>query len=351
MVWSWSRRTGRWRAAVYWSLIAALTLALLPGVAVADEEPGDTVPDFSDVPADHPFADEVDWLASSGITAGRTDGSFGVGDPVTRGAMAAFLYRFDGEPDGPFDAPEFDDVPEGSTFETEVAWLASTGITVGRGDGSFGVGDAVTRGAMAAFLYRYEGEPDGPFDALEFDDVPEGSTFETEVAWLASTGITVGRGDGSFGVGDPVTRGAMAAFLFRYDTYQNVGPPGAPDPEPEPAPDPDPDDGIITQLIVRFEDVGGSGFSDAEGIMQVCGVDATDCVARSSGQPDADGTLELDLLSFEDEGPGVASVQWFAIIEGELCSGSTERFDWPPAPLVELTAEISAEGANFCREP
>ena len=35
----------------------------------------------------------------------------------------------------------------------------------------------------------------------DFSDVPTDSTFATEIAWLAASGITQGRGDGTFGWG------------------------------------------------------------------------------------------------------------------------------------------------------
>src|SRR6056297_4173731 len=116
----------------------------------------------------------------------------------------------------------FTDVTVDSTFCVEIAQLAETGITQGRGDGTYGLGDPVTRGAMAAFLYRLAGSPPGPFTPAGFTDVPAGSTFASEIDWLAGTGITQGRGDGTYGVGDPVTRGAMAAFLIRFQTNVEV---------------------------------------------------------------------------------------------------------------------------------
>ena len=205
----------------------ALAATSLGGPVAAAPDPtaavdvGTLAGGFDDVPDEHVFDNEIAWLATTGITQGRGDGTFGVDASVTRGQMAAFLYRYDGEPAGPFDAPDFDDVPSGHVFADAIAWLASTGITQGRQDGTFGSDDAVTRGQMAAFLYRHADEPDGPFDALGFDDVPTGHTFVDEIAWLASTGITEGRGDGTFGVDAPVTRGQMAAFLFRFQGWES----------------------------------------------------------------------------------------------------------------------------------
>jgi S-layer homology domain len=49
---------------------------------------------FSDVPTDHPFFWDIQWLASTGITTGYEDGTFRPEEPVTRQAMAAFLHRY-----------------------------------------------------------------------------------------------------------------------------------------------------------------------------------------------------------------------------------------------------------------
>ncbi len=45
----------------------------------------------NDVPTNHPFFKFVEALAAAGITAGKGPGSYGVDDPITRGEMAVFL--------------------------------------------------------------------------------------------------------------------------------------------------------------------------------------------------------------------------------------------------------------------
>ena len=75
--------------------------------------------------------------------------------------------------------------------------------------------------------------PEGSQTPSGFLDVPDGYVFETESTWLASTGITQGPAGDSFGLNDAVTCGAMAAFLYRYDQYLTEPTP-EPGPEPEP---------------------------------------------------------------------------------------------------------------------
>jgi hypothetical protein len=172
---------------------------------------------FSDVPLTHTFFSDIGWAAETGIAGGFPDGTYRPGAPVARQAMAAFLYRLAGEP--AFDPPAeatFDDVPVTSTFFGEIEWLVAEGIAGGFADGTFRPGQAVARQAMAAFLYRFEGEPAfTPPGVPSFSDVLAGSTFFHEVEWLTDVGIADGFADGTFRPGQAVTRQAMAAFLHR----------------------------------------------------------------------------------------------------------------------------------------
>jgi hypothetical protein len=71
--------------------VAALTLLLVPAVAVGDSGT------FEDVPDDHLFASDIEWLAAEGVTKGcnpsQGNTNFCPEDQVTRGQMAAFMHR------------------------------------------------------------------------------------------------------------------------------------------------------------------------------------------------------------------------------------------------------------------
>ena len=108
----------------------------------------------------------------------------------------------------------------GNTFEYEIAWLATNGITTGYPDGTFRPSAPVLREQMAAFLFRLSGdsEYEAPSES-PFTDVPTTATFYREISWLAERGISTGyaNGDGtrSFGPSQPVLREQMAAFTYR----------------------------------------------------------------------------------------------------------------------------------------
>ncbi len=173
-----------------------------------------------DVWADHDFCDEISWLLRSGITTGYADFTFRPGSVVTRRAMAAFLYRLSGSPPfTPPDPPTFADVAAAEPFAAEIEWLVSAGVTGGYADGTFRPDGSVTRQAMATFLYRLAGEPRGPAprcSSRPFADVAVAHPFCGEIDWLADSGISTGYPGGTFRPTSTVTRQAMAAFLQRF---------------------------------------------------------------------------------------------------------------------------------------
>ena len=187
-------------------------------VSMASEDLAESA-HFKDVPADYPFVNDINWLAQRRITTGYPDGTFRPNGSVERGAMAAFFYRMAGSPQftAP-SAPSFKDVPRDHPFYKEIEWMRARGITTGWSDGTFRPNDAVNRDAMAAFFYRFAGSPAYSAPAVSpFTDVSAGSQFYREIAWLADQRITTGWADGSFRPVQPIERGAMAAFLHRYN--------------------------------------------------------------------------------------------------------------------------------------
>jgi hypothetical protein len=174
---------------------------------------------FDDVSGSNPFCSDITWLVEEAIAEGFVDGGFHPLATISRQALAAFLYRYAGEP--PFlppGTPTFSDVPVSHQFFVEIEWLAMAGITGGFADGGYHPGAPITRQSVAAFLYRTAGEPAFiPPTSPTFDDVPLSHPFFVEIEWLASTGVTTGYPDGGYHPTAPVTRQAFAAFLHRYD--------------------------------------------------------------------------------------------------------------------------------------
>jgi hypothetical protein len=126
--------------------------------------------------------------------------------------------------DGVIRNPRFADVSDPtSQFYTYIEWMASQGISTGTvqpsGKPLYKPVDAVSRQAMALFMYRLSGETFTPPAESTFADVAPGTQFYTAVEWMASRGISLGTpqpsGKPLFKPTDPVSRQAMAAFLYR----------------------------------------------------------------------------------------------------------------------------------------
>jgi hypothetical protein len=188
---------------------------------------------FMDVSMGHPFWEDVEWLYASGIANGFEPGpQFRPAAPVSRQAMAAFLYRMAGSPSFADPASStFADVGASHPFFTEVEWLADTGIstgTPGTPKPRYKPSDPVSRQAMAAFLYRLAGEPTfTPPASSTFGDVGTGHPFFNEVEWLAAEEISTGTPASPkprYKPSTAVSRGAMAAFLHRLDAGPGVDP-------------------------------------------------------------------------------------------------------------------------------
>jgi subtilisin family serine protease len=173
-------------------------------------------PGFPDVPTNHPFYTDIAWAAGEGIAKGYSNGTFQPATNLSRGAMVTYLYRLLGEPAGPFPNPGFPDVPTNHPFYKEIAWAADEDITGGYSDGTFRPGDPVSRQALAVFLWRLEGEPAGLFPDAGYSDVPAGP-FRTAIWWAAYKEITQGFPDGTFKPSNPISRQATAAFLYRFE--------------------------------------------------------------------------------------------------------------------------------------
>lgn len=175
--------------------------------------------EFTDVPDNSPFADEIAWLVREEITTGYPDGTFRPRGKISREAMAAYLYRLAGKPSVDTSIlSDYTDVSPGDQFAVPIAFLANEQITTGYADHTFRPRGKITRQATAAFLWRYTGLHGwGHANPPEYPDVPKSNKFRVDIQWLALEEITTGYPDGKFHPGRKITREAMAAFLYRYN--------------------------------------------------------------------------------------------------------------------------------------
>ena len=113
------------------------------------------------------------------------------------------------------------DVSEDDWFYADAAYLYEKGVMKGTADETFAPGRSVTRGQLAAALYRMAGEPAVTAKAA-FTDVPADYWCAAAITWAAENGVVTGYGDGGFRPADAVQRQELAAMLFRFAVYQGM---------------------------------------------------------------------------------------------------------------------------------
>ena len=128
--------------------------------------PTSTEPHFADVPQGHPFFTAIQWMFESGLSTGSVNPAggkplFRPTDPVARQALASFLHKYEGQPTPTLTEPYFADVPQDHPYFTAIQWMFESGLSTGSinpagGKRLFKSDNAVSRQAMAAFLYRYD---------------------------------------------------------------------------------------------------------------------------------------------------------------------------------------------------
>jgi hypothetical protein len=198
--------------------VVAMVLALLTGIGVQQAAAATACHPYPDVTSSNPHCGNITWLKGQGITK-PADGYYHPLDGVTRGSMTAFLFRLlnPGRNQPACTSRPFPDVPVTSTFCGYIKWAKNSGIAYGYSNGTYGPANPVTRGAMAAYLYRIAnpGKAAKKCTSKPFTDVGVDDTFCAVITWMVTNGITYGVGGGKYGTTLPVTRQAMASFLHR----------------------------------------------------------------------------------------------------------------------------------------
>lgn len=115
----------------------------------------------------------------------------------------------------------FDDIKDYDWAKEAITSLYDKGIINGKEAGKFAPSDSVKREEFAKMVVL-------AFDIMvvpteyDFSDVDENAWYEDYVYALASAGIVNGREDGTFGVGDYITRQEIAVILERIADYKKA---------------------------------------------------------------------------------------------------------------------------------
>ena len=115
----------------------------------------------------------------------------------------------------------FADVPSGSWYYDDVAYVYDTGLMTGLTATAFGPNLSTTRGMIVTILWRMENEPAAKH-GCPFADVRRGSYYEQAIAWASENGIVTGFDAATFAPDRAITREQLAAILFRFAAYRGM---------------------------------------------------------------------------------------------------------------------------------
>lgn len=163
-----------------------------------------SAPEFTDVDEDAWYSEAVDYVFIHGIMDGVTGSEFAPEAEATRAMLVTMLYRLAGEPQAPV-RTGFRDVDSSAWYAEAAAWARAEGVSEGIGDGLFAPGMAVTRGQLAALLYR----------SVTGAEANEGADMDMALLWAVSNGLLQGRGDGGLQPEAVATRAEIAVIFAR----------------------------------------------------------------------------------------------------------------------------------------
>lgn len=193
-------------------LIAAVMTAQMSVPAFAQE--------YSDVPRDHWAYSEIQRSGEIGFMSGMGDGTFGLGQNVTRAQFVSMLVRMFG-----WSASEgtgFSDVAPGDWYYSDVLTASDMGV-LDTTEAYFRPNDNITREEMAVMIIKALGygelAEEIANDGVPFSDVTENKGY---ISLAYEFGIISGRGGSIFDPNGTALREDAAAMMVRcYDKYNS----------------------------------------------------------------------------------------------------------------------------------
>ena len=182
-----------------------------PAAATPAEKAESKAIQVSDVDANAYYYDAVQWAVQKGITSGTSETTFSPDQECTCAQTISLLWRAAGSPASKSQNNPFTDVKESDYYYQPALWAAERGIVPGT---AFHPNEPVTRGQLAAFLYRNAGSP-AVGSKSDFTDVPNDASYAQAVTWVAAQGIASGTGEHTFSPDTVCTRGQIVTFLYR----------------------------------------------------------------------------------------------------------------------------------------
>ena len=200
--------------------LQALNMAFMPCYAKLEGK-------SYDFPGLQWYHDGVAYCLKNGMMTAKSDGTFGIGESVSRGTLAQALWVMAGKPAVEAECA-FADVAEDYGFRTAIIWAADAGIMMGYTATAFAPEEYVTRQQLMTALWRFEKLQEIPVDSEDsdlsgFKDVNSIREYARDAfRWACGAGITTGTGDGRLRPNDPASREQLAMMLYRYSQLPKV---------------------------------------------------------------------------------------------------------------------------------
>jgi len=177
---------------------------------------------YKDVDISQWYHEYVDYVIGKSLMVGYNSDIFGVNDKMTREQLVYVLYRMTQEP-AVSGVCGFTDAEPGSYYYAALVWAEQNGIIGGYVNGTFGIGDSITREQAATILFkyaqykRYDVSIGEETNILSYNDAFDISEYAyPALQWTVGTGIIVGDDYGNLNPQSPVTRAEFAAILARF---------------------------------------------------------------------------------------------------------------------------------------
>lgn len=187
---------------------------------VEETEETETI-SFLDVKESDWFYEAVSYAVENGLMSGMSEDIFAPNTPLTREMLAVVLYNVEGQPEST-EANTFTDVKGDMWYTDAILWANENGIVAGYDNGTYGVGDLITREQFATILYRYAqfkgyDTTQGGMAVREFSDYENISDYaRPAMAWAVNAGIMGGMDDGTLMPQGKATRAEAATMLMNF---------------------------------------------------------------------------------------------------------------------------------------
>ncbi|MFD2442881.1 S-layer homology domain-containing protein [Bacillus sp. CGMCC 1.16607] len=196
------------------AVMASIVAPILPSNVLSAKAAGK---EFSDLSSEKYYYDAVLSLSERGVIGGFNDGTYRPDKDLTRSEAASILAKALGLNSTNIKDIGFNDVPEGKWYYPAVAALVEKGIISGFDQKTFKPDKTVTRAELSKMLtlaFNLKASP----AKTAFTDIPKNKWFASFVNTLVVNGVTDGITPTTFAPDQVVTRGQMAAFVYRAES-------------------------------------------------------------------------------------------------------------------------------------